>query len=96
VRLLLRPPLESERKIARITAPTLIVHGRRDVAIPFAMADRLAAAAGGPVTRVSLADANHNDLFDLGADEILETLRRFLEGLPPAPAPQAGAPRPGG
>lgn len=89
-RLLLRHLFESERKIARITAPTLLIHGRRDGIIPFAMSDRLAAAAGGSITRLAIDDGDHNDLFAVGGDRILEALRLFLDGLPARPATQPG------
>jgi uncharacterized protein len=95
-RLLLRHRFESERKIARITAPVLIIHGRRDSVIPHAMSDRLAAAAGGPVTRLAIDAGDHNDLFDVGGDPILEALRRFLDALPAGSAREAGGSRPGG
>jgi uncharacterized protein len=93
-RTFLRHRFESERKIAGITAPTLIIHGRLDRLIPFAMADRLAAAAGGAITRLAVDDGDHNDLFAVGGDRILEALGRFLDGLPARPAP--AAPRAGG
>ena len=80
--LLLRHRFESERKLRDIEIPTLIVHGRRDQIIPFAMSQRLAKAAKGKVTTLWL-ETDHNDLFDLGGDEILPLLARFLDDVPP-------------
>jgi len=80
--LLLRHRFESERKLRDIDVPTLIVHGRGDRIIPFDMSQRLSKAAKGKVTTLWL-ETDHNDLFDLGADEILPALKRFLDGLPP-------------
>lgn len=74
---------ESERKIASIRCPTLIVHGRDDPLIPVEMADRLAAAAGGRVTRLTLDGAQHNDVFLVGAAQIHNAFRAFLETIPP-------------
>ena len=92
-RLLLRHRFESQRKIAGITASILIIHGRRDGVIAYAMSDRLAAAAGGPVTRLAVDEGDHNDLFAVGGDRILDVLGRFLDGLP---ARGTGEARPGG
>ena len=80
--LLLRHRFESERKLRDIEIPTLIVHGRGDQIIPFAMSQRLAKAARGKVTTLWL-ETDHNDLFDLGGDEILPLLARFLDDVPP-------------
>ena len=80
--LLLSHRFESERKLRAIDVPILLVHGRGDQIIPFAMSERLAKAAGGKVTTLWL-ETDHNDLFDLGGDEILPLLTRFLDELPP-------------
>ena len=75
---LLHHRFESEEKIAKVTCPILIGHGRLDRAIPFAMADRLEAAAGGPVTRVAV-DTDHNDFFAGGSAAVLGPLSRLLD-----------------
>ena len=80
--LLLRHRFESERKLRDIDVPILIAHGRGDQIIPFAMSQRLAKTARGKVSTLWL-DTDHNDLFDLGGDEILPTLKHFLDELPP-------------
>lgn len=80
--LLLRHRFASERKIARVTCPILIGHGTEDSAIPFDMAGRLERAAGGPVTRLNVEGAGHNDFFDSGGDQVGRALTRFLNGLP--------------
>ncbi len=78
---LLRHHFESHRKIARIVAPTWIGHGSMDELIPPSMADRLAAAAGGPVTRVVVPGAGHNDVFLVGGPSLLASVAAFLETL---------------
>ena len=78
--LLLKHRFESERKIKSIDVPTLIVHGRGYNLIPFEMSQRLSKAARGKVTTLWVG-ADHNDLFDLGGDEILDALRTFLSDL---------------
>jgi fermentation-respiration switch protein FrsA (DUF1100 family) len=81
--LLLRHRFESLRKIASVRCPALIVHGVDDRNIPFTMSDRLAAAAGGPVTRINIERAGHNDLFAVGRWEINKALKAFLRGIGP-------------
>jgi uncharacterized protein len=80
--LLLIHRFESRRKIAGIRCPILIGHGKRDELVPYAMSDVLAAAAGGPVTRFSEENADHNDFFAIGDRRLIDTLGLFLNGLP--------------
>ena len=78
---LMRHRFENLAKIARVKTPTVIAHGRLDGMIPFEMSDRLAAAAGGPVTRVTIDDANHNDLLAIGNQELLEATSELMARL---------------
>lgn len=72
-------PFLSLDKIRTITCPTLIVHGRRDTLVPFAMSEALReAAAGKPVEYLPIGRAGHNDLFLVGGGEIEEEVRGFL------------------
>jgi fermentation-respiration switch protein FrsA (DUF1100 family) len=79
--LLLRHRFESVRKIAGVRVPVLIGHGQDDSLIPYAMSDRLARAAGGPVQRLTVRGAGHNDFYLYGGSDILKALRTFLEPL---------------
>jgi len=85
VSLLLRHRFENLAKIAKVGCPVLIGHGRRDQIIPFSMADRLAGAVQGPVSRVTIDDADHNDFFAVGGREVRSALSRFVEDLPRRP-----------
>jgi fermentation-respiration switch protein FrsA (DUF1100 family) len=77
---LLRSRFESQRKIAQIRAPTLIVHGRQDSIVPYGMAERLAGSAGGrPVTLLPVEGADHNDIFERGGPRLLPALRGLVE-----------------
>lgn len=78
--LLLRHPFASLSKIERVRVPTFIGHGRRDEVVPHAMADQLARAAGGPVTRYSDPDADHGGIFR-NRDRLLPAMGRFLGSL---------------
>jgi pimeloyl-ACP methyl ester carboxylesterase len=80
VSLLLRHRFDSVHKIAKVRCPTLIGHGRRDSLIPFRMAEKLAAAAGGgPVTTLWIDQADHNDFFDVGGPRIDEAIITFVK-----------------
>ena len=47
------------------------------------MSDRLAAAARGPVSRLTIDDADHNDFFAVGGDKVFDAIGRFVAELPP-------------
>lgn len=76
---ILQHRFENEAKIARVSCPVLIGHGRLDRVIPFAMSERLAAAAAGPVTRFEV-ETDHNDFFAAGSETVLGALGRFVGG----------------
>lgn len=60
-------------RIATLTMPVLIVHGRNDRTVPFAEGERLAAAL--PSAEFLPVDgADHNDLFDIAGDDFLRGL----------------------
>jgi len=75
VRLLIRDPLHSDERIARVTVPLLIVHGARDQAIPIAFGERLFALAHEPKQFVRIPEGGHDDLANFG---MIELARRFI------------------
>lgn len=75
VRWLVRDQFHSDRRIARVTAPLLIMHGVRDPTIPLRFGERLFALAHEPKQFVRFPEGGHNDLGDFGA---VETARRFI------------------
>jgi fermentation-respiration switch protein FrsA (DUF1100 family) len=79
VSLLLRHRFDSLHKIAKVHCPILIGHGKRDPIVPFAMGQKLAAAAGGPVNTLWIDNAEHNDFFDVGGRRIDNAIVRFME-----------------
>jgi len=83
LRLLLRYPFASEQKMPRVTCPVLIVHSRADRLIPFWMSERLAAASGGPVTRLAVARGGHADYFGAEGRPVFAALGRFSEKVTP-------------
>lgn len=76
---------DSLAKIRNVRCPILIVHGTRDEVIPFAMGQRLYEAAPEPKTFLAVEGAGHNDVFLVGGEKYLETLRTLVA------TPSAGA-----
>ena len=75
VRWLIRDPFRSDQRMARVTAPLLIMHGERDATIPIGLGERLFALAHEPKQFVRFPNGGHADLDDYGA---LETARHFI------------------
>lgn len=59
VKLLLRDEFRSDRRIGRVEAPKLLLHGGRDAAIPIARGEALFAAASEPKSFVRLEREGH-------------------------------------
>jgi pimeloyl-ACP methyl ester carboxylesterase len=70
---------ENERKIAGISVPAFICNGMRDTLVPPTMSDRLAKAAKGPVTRLTIATADHNTIFIAKPKDLFAALRKFVD-----------------
>jgi uncharacterized protein len=77
VRWLVRDPFRSDERIARVTAPLLILHGARDSTISMSFGERLFALAHEPKQFVRFPDGGHDDLDNYGA---IETARHFIGG----------------
>lgn len=75
VRWLMRDQFRSDERIARVTAPLLIMHGARDRTIPITFGERLFVLAHEPKQFVRFPEGGHDDLGNLGA---IETARRFV------------------
>lgn len=60
-------------RVARVEAPTLIVHGADDSIIPIAEGERLAAAQP-KAEFLRVEGADHNDLFDVAGEDYLRGL----------------------
>jgi uncharacterized protein len=78
VRLVMRDRFHSDERIARVTAPLLIMHGALDPTIPIGLAERLFAVAHEPKQFVRFPEGGHNDLDSFGA---IETARRFINAV---------------
>jgi fermentation-respiration switch protein FrsA (DUF1100 family) len=75
VRLVMKDQFRSDERIARVTAPLLIMHGARDATIPIIFGERLFARAHEPKQFVRFPEGDHNNLDDYGA---VETARDFI------------------
>jgi fermentation-respiration switch protein FrsA (DUF1100 family) len=78
VRWLIKDPFHSDRRIARVHAPILVLHGARDRVVPVRFGERLFALANEPKRMVRFPNGTHVDLDDHGAVEAVKT---FLTGL---------------
>jgi fermentation-respiration switch protein FrsA (DUF1100 family) len=79
--ILLRHRFENQSKIAKVSCPILIGHGRRDPLIPYAHCEKLASSARVPVMKFTVEEAGHNDFFAVGGDQVLQAMQAFLENL---------------
>ena len=62
-------------RIARVTVPTLVIHGEEDWIIPFTDGRRLYEASGAAAKRLLRIDgAGHNDLMMVGAREYFQAI----------------------
>jgi hypothetical protein len=75
VRWLMRDRFHSDQRIARVSAPLLIMHGAQDPVIPITMGERLFALAHEPKQFVRFAEGGHDNLDAYGA---IETARHFF------------------
>jgi abhydrolase domain-containing protein 17 len=65
------------RRIRRVRAPVLVIHGTRDEVIPFAHGRRLYEAAPGPRQSLWVEGAGHNDLALVAGERYVRALRDF-------------------
>lgn len=73
VRLLMKDPFYSDRRIRKLAAPLLVLHGARDNVVPIVYGERLFALANEPKRFVRFAEGGHVDLDDYGARDAIRT-----------------------
>jgi fermentation-respiration switch protein FrsA (DUF1100 family) len=66
---------DSLERVRGLTIPLLIAHGDRDEIVPFALGERLHAAAAEPKRFLRIAGAHHNDIF--ASRELLDAIAGF-------------------
>jgi fermentation-respiration switch protein FrsA (DUF1100 family) len=77
VRHLMKDPFRSDQRIARVSAPVLILHGAVDSVVPISHGERLFGLVRGPKRFIRLEGANHNDHDEHGG---LDAVRSFVAG----------------
>jgi uncharacterized protein len=80
VRLLMKDTFASDRRIGKVAAPLLILHGTRDAVVPIAQGERLFALANEPKRFVRFADGGHVNLDQYGA---IAAVQAFIAELSP-------------
>ena len=75
---------DSRRKITRVQAPILFIHGSADLTIPLRLGRALFDAAPEPKYFWAVPGADHNDIVESGGLEYRKRLRSFYEGLAPS------------
>jgi fermentation-respiration switch protein FrsA (DUF1100 family) len=78
VRLLMKDRYESLRKIGKISAPLLMIHGEADSLVPVENGRTLFEAAAEPKEWYGVPAAGHNDLQWVGGKGYLERINQFL------------------
>lgn len=73
----MRDTFRSDQRIARVSAPLLIVHGTRDDAVPIRLAEKLFALARGPKDFIRVEGGGHLAL-GLRIPQVLAWIDRTL------------------
>jgi len=84
--LVLKYHFDNRRKIGSVSCPVFIIHGTQDSLVPFAMMSQLAAAAHAPVIQLPVEGADHNDIFLVGGQPMLDEFGKFIESIHAAAA----------
>jgi pimeloyl-ACP methyl ester carboxylesterase len=64
--------------MARVTAPTLVLHGNQDSVIPYGLGQRLYASLPGPKRFVTIEGGDHNDPAPRDAEAYWGAVRQFI------------------
>jgi fermentation-respiration switch protein FrsA (DUF1100 family) len=68
-------------RVAKLTAPLLVLHGELDEIVPSSHGRALFEAAPEPKELHLFTDAGHNDLVDRAGDEYAETIASWCDGI---------------
>jgi fermentation-respiration switch protein FrsA (DUF1100 family) len=77
VRWLMHDQFRSDQRIAKVTAPVLVLHGERDTIVPIRFGEKLYALIQSPKRFIRMPNAGHNDHDELGGFELV---KGFLAG----------------
>ncbi|MEM8960707.1 MAG: alpha/beta hydrolase [Acidobacteriota bacterium] len=76
--LIARNQFRSIAKVGELALPKLFIHGTADETVPYELGERLYAAAAEPKSWLSVPDALHNDLHEVGGERYFGTLAAFF------------------
>jgi fermentation-respiration switch protein FrsA (DUF1100 family) len=76
-----KPKLNTVAAMAKDNRPLLILHGKKDIVVPFAHAEEIYHRAAEPKQFVPLDEAAHSDLWSASPREYVESVRSFLKSL---------------
>jgi len=79
-------------KIARVHAPLLTIHARKDRTVPFFHGKNLNAAHPGPKQHLWVADAHHNNILETNPTAYWDAMERFRQSLAPVPTSVSATP----
>jgi fermentation-respiration switch protein FrsA (DUF1100 family) len=75
---------DSARKISRVRAPLLFIHGDRDEIIPLGLGQKLFSIAPQPKSFWIVEGAHHNDILETAGPRYGSRLKSFYESLLPS------------
>ncbi|HZZ44953.1 MAG TPA: alpha/beta hydrolase [Tepidisphaeraceae bacterium] len=93
VSLFIRHRMDNLGRMKDVHCPVFIAHGTKDGLIPFDTAAALAKATTAPVTMYPVQGAGHNDLYEVGGEEMMEAVEGFLARAMPDPGQIKKSPR---
>ncbi|MEL7140588.1 MAG: alpha/beta hydrolase [Cyanobacteria bacterium J06643_4] len=81
VKLLLTEKFNSLERIRNLQMPVLLLHGADDKSVPVRMSNELYNAAPEPKRQLIIAGANHNSIYQPGADSYLKAIEAFVSDI---------------
>jgi fermentation-respiration switch protein FrsA (DUF1100 family) len=75
VKLLLKDKYETIKKLPKINSPLLVLHGKLDDIVPFAMGEKLFDKANEPKFKYFIDDDDHMIRYD---QELLNEIKKFI------------------
>lgn len=79
----------SSKKVPQLNLPKLFLHGDRDGVIPYALGQKLFAAAAEPKQFITLRGVDHNDTFISGGEMYYRALREFVQSCAKSASPDS-------
>lgn len=76
-------PFHSIKKISRVTAPVLFIHGEQDDIVPLDLGRKLFEQCRSPKTWEPLPGAGHNDLIQRAGTKYLTVIQEFMDSIAP-------------